>query len=49
MKTPKRITSKQPPKNKMERDAALFYPDSENNRTEPRAFQKASLRSLRRD
>lgn len=49
MKIPKTITSKQRARNKMERDAALFYPNSENNRTERRAFQRASLRSLRKD
>jgi hypothetical protein len=34
---------------KLEREAALFYSGNKNERTERRAFQKASLRSLQRD
>jgi hypothetical protein len=34
---------------KLEREAAHFYSTDKNDRTERRAFQKASFRSLERD
>lgn len=36
-------------KQALEREAATFYSENQNDRTERRAFQKASLRSLQRD
>lgn len=44
-----KLALEQEAKEKLEREAAMFYSGNKNDRTERRAFQKASLRSLRRD
>ena len=44
-----KLALEQEAKQKLEREAATFYSESKNDRTERRAFQKASLRSLERD
>jgi hypothetical protein len=48
MKTSKTITRNQPTRDKLEREAALFYSGNQNDRTEVQTFQKASIRSLLR-
>jgi hypothetical protein len=44
-----RLALEQEAKQTLEREAAVFYSGNKNDRTERRAFQKASLRSLERD
>ena len=44
-----KLALQQEAKEKLEREAATFYSGIKNDRTERRAFQKASLRSLERD
>jgi hypothetical protein len=44
-----KLALEQEAKQKLEREAAIFYSENKNDRTERRAFQKASLRSLERD
>jgi hypothetical protein len=44
-----KLALEQEAKQTLEREAATFYSGNRNDRTERRAFQKASLRSLERD
>jgi hypothetical protein len=44
-----KLALEQEAKHDLEREAAVFYSGNKNDRTERRAFQKASLRSLERD
>jgi hypothetical protein len=44
-----KLALEQEAKQTLEREAAVFYSGNKNDRTERRAFQKASLRSLERD
>jgi hypothetical protein len=44
-----KLALEQEAKQTLEREAATFYSANRNDRTERRAFQKASLRSLERD
>jgi hypothetical protein len=44
-----KLALEQEAKHDLEREAAVFFSGNKNDRTERRAFQKASLRSLERD
>lgn len=44
-----KLALEQEARQNLEREAAMFYAGNKNDRTERRAFQKASLRSLQRD
>ncbi len=44
-----KLALEQEAKQNLEREAAMFYSGKKGERTERRAFQKASLRSLERD
>ena len=44
-----KIALEQEAKQALEREAATFFSKNKDDRTERRAFQKASLRSLQRD
>jgi hypothetical protein len=44
-----KLALEQEAKQTLEREAAVFYSGNKKGRTERRAFQKASLRSLERD